>query len=205
LDRLTVTGFPPESRPLLPALPLARVGVRGSLHPFESSGTAAAGDRIDTGDMPVTASERNQRVDAIGDRDAVERAQPVTLAPLEQPVRPVPAVTAKLQESFATMAAVGDVPDVAGQEMTVRAGMAPFLERNFQAGKWDSKRKEYTGTNGLVSTDQTVTKVRPCPPAPALDAIRAPFAGRPSRAFLDRRLTPGRAAGSRGRPLHRFH
>lgn len=173
--------------------------------PFESSGTAAAGDRIDTGDMPVTASERNQRVDAIDDRDAVERAQPVTLARLEQPVRPVPAVTAKLQESFATMAAVGDVPDVAGQEMTVRAAWLPSWSGIFKLENGTPREKNIPGQTALFRQIKQLRRSDPAPPAPALDAIRAPFAGRPSGAFRDRRLTPGRAAGSRGRPLHRFH
>lgn len=54
-------------------------------------------------------------------------------ASLKQPLTPSPPVTDEFEQELLAMAAMGDVPDVAGERMTIRAGhgVAP-LEHRFE-------------------------------------------------------------------------
>ena len=69
----------------------------------------------------------------------IERHQSVTRLSLKHPVKITVAVPCKLQQKRSAMAAVSDVPDMAGEKVTVGAWHRVVLERPFPCQKCASK------------------------------------------------------------------
>ena len=81
-----------------------------------------SGDELHAaGDLAI-ATILNQHVDVIRRNDVVQHAQPETFSGLVQPVNPAPSIAGKLEQELALVAAVGQMPDVAGDEAAVGAG-----------------------------------------------------------------------------------
>ena len=105
LDRSGVVAILPEG-------PLA------SLALVECLANPARDQLHGTGDL-TPALVAHQQVDVIGRDDVIEDAQAIAPAGLIQPLAPKPPVTGELQKEFLLVTAVGSVPDVARQVMTI--------------------------------------------------------------------------------------
>jgi hypothetical protein len=78
-------------------------------------------------------------MDVVGRHHVIEHRQTKAFLGLENPVQITPAVARKLQEKFLLVAAMGDVPDVTGQEMAIGARHRLSLEVAFRLQKATSK------------------------------------------------------------------
>ena len=81
-----------------------------------------------------------QQVNVVRGDYVIEYTKPKALPRLEQPAKIVLPVPCKFQEKGLLMAAMRDVPDLAGQKMTVASGHRFSLQRAFSLRKAASKR-----------------------------------------------------------------
>ena len=71
--------------------------------------------------------------------NVIKHAKTKTLLRFEKPMKVTAPITCKPKEKFSLMAAVCNMPDIAGQEVTVCSRQRFFLELHFQAQKEASK------------------------------------------------------------------
>ena len=84
----------------------------------------------------------DQQVDMIRGHRVVEHAQTVALLSFEQPIEPAAPIVTELEQELLLMTAVGDVPGMARQEMTIGAWHdRSSLNRSFWAQKGPIKAK----------------------------------------------------------------
>ena len=78
-------------------------------------------------------------MNVIGCDAVIEHAQTESLLRFEQPVEITASITRKLEQKLSLMAAVGNVPDVTGQEVTIGARHRLSLAVPFQTERACSK------------------------------------------------------------------
>ncbi len=108
IDRGGVVAiFPERALAMLASVVLLRRSPRDQLH--------AAGNLSAT-------SVANQEMDVVGGHGVVENRQTKTLFGLIQPEEPASAIFGELEEELSLVAAMGDVPNVVRQKMTMGTG-----------------------------------------------------------------------------------
>jgi hypothetical protein len=93
---------------------------------------AASGHQLHTaGDLALSAIT-DQEMDMVRRNDVIQNTKPIAFLGLKQPMAPTVSISGEFQQKLLFVAAVGNVPDVAGQEMTIGAWHQAFsLKRCF--------------------------------------------------------------------------
>ena len=100
---------------------------------------SSASDELHAVSNHVRACVFHHKMNVIGCDDVIEHAQTEALSRFEEPMQITAAITRKLEQKLSLMAAVGNVPDAIGQEVTIGARHRLSLAVPFQTEKACSK------------------------------------------------------------------
>ena len=98
----------------------------------------SAGDQLHGfGNGACSAGVRYDEMDVIGGDGKIQDGKVIPLSGLEKPLHPPGAISGKLEKKFLLMAAMGQVPDITGNEMSVCTGhLKVFLRTAILRAKW---------------------------------------------------------------------
>ena len=100
---------------------------------------SSASDELHAVSNHVRACVFHHKMNVVGRDHVIEHAQTESLLRFEQPVEITASITRKLEQKLSLMAAVGNVPDVTGQEVTIGSLHRLSLAVPFQTEKACSK------------------------------------------------------------------